>query len=239
LYKENDLDIEFTFLDKSNFDITDKSQINQIFNKQKFDYCINCAAYTNVDQAEKTKQGAHEINAEGVKNLALVCKAENVILIHISTDYVFDGEKSEPYTVDDIPNPINEYGISKLKGEQHVQDILKRYFIVRTSWLYSKKHGHNFYRTIINLAKTKAELSVTADQMSCPTNTVSLTKYLIDLINVVSLDYGIHHFSNKSAMTWYDFAKLILTENNLNNNTKLVRVNNFTTLAKRPKYSVL
>ena len=181
LYKENDLDIEFTFLDKSNFDITDKSQINQIFNKQKFDYCINCAAYTNVDQAEKTKQGAHEINAEGVKNLALVCKAENVILIHISTDFVFDGMASKAYTENDEPNPINVYGLSKLKGETEVQSFLKENYIIRTSWLYSE-YRNNFLKTILKLSETKSEINVVSDQIGTPTYARDLADAILKII---------------------------------------------------------
>jgi len=239
LFSKNEDNLDFTFVSKEDLDITKKTALKRFFKNNKFDYCINCAAYTNVDQAEKTPEIAYKVNAEGVKYLAKSCKDANVVLIHISTDYVFDGEKKEPYTINDLPNPINEYGKSKLLGEQFVQEIMDRYFIIRTSWLCSKKHGHNFYRTIINSAKTKAELSVTVDQMSCPTNTVSLTKYLMKLINGDSLDYGIHHFSDKLVMTWYDFAESILLENNLNAKTSLVKANNYVTFAKRPKYSVL
>ena len=135
-----------------------------------------------LNKLKKTPEISVKINAEGVKYLAKSCKTSDTILIHISTDYVFDGEKSESYTVDDIPNPINEYGKSKLKGEQYIQEFLKSYFIVRTSWLYSKKHGHNFYKTILEKTKTKAELSVATDQIGCPTDTVNLSRFLINLI---------------------------------------------------------
>ncbi len=130
--------LEFNFMYSKELDITIIENVNQVFNTGNFDYCINCAAYTNVDQAEQTPEKAFKINAEGAKNLALACKWHNVVLIHISTDYVFDGEKSTPYTVEDEPNPINQYGNSKLKGEKYVQEILKNYFIIRTSWLYSE-----------------------------------------------------------------------------------------------------
>ena len=239
LYKENDFNIEFIFFDKSNFDITDKPQINQIFNQRKFDYCINCAAYTNVEQAEKTTQLAYEINAEGVKNLALVCKANNVILIHISTDYVFDGEKSEPYTVDDTPNPINEYGKSKLLGEQYIEETILQYFIVRTSWLYSKKHGNNFYKTILKKAEKDIELYITDEQIGCPTNTVNLSKFIIDIIHFNNKNFGIFHFCDKKAMSWYYFSLQILKENNLSHKIKLVKAKNYHTFARRPKNSVL
>src|SRR5690606_37549958 len=136
---------DFTFTSKSELDITNKREIEIFFEQYKFDYCINCAAYTNVEQAEKTPDLAYKVNAEAVKSLAEVCKEYETTLIHISTDYVFDGEKEIPYTIKDLPNPINEYGKSKLLGEQYVQEILQNYFIVRTSWLYSKKYGKNFY----------------------------------------------------------------------------------------------
>ena len=137
-------DLEFIFKNRSDFDITNKDQGEKIISSVKFDYCINCAAYTNVEQAERTPEVAYTINVEGVKNMAMACKENNVTLIHISTDYVFDGEKETPYTIEDQPNPINEYGKSKWEGEKRIQEILSNYFIVRTSWLYHKKHGKIF-----------------------------------------------------------------------------------------------
>lgn len=146
---------QFVFVSKQELDITELSKVKKLFKNYNFNYCINCAAYTNVEQAEQTPEPAFLINAEAVKNLAQVCKEYNATLLHISTDYVFDGEKGEPYVATDIPNPINQYGKSKLKGEQHIQEILEQYYIVRTSWLYNKNYGKNFYRTI--LEKTKKE----------------------------------------------------------------------------------
>lgn len=230
---------DFIFTSKSELDITNKREIKIFFQKNKFDYCINCAAYTNVEQAEKTPKMAYRINADAVKILAEACKEANTILIHISTDYVFDGEKQEPYTIDDVPNPINEYGKSKLLGEKYIQETLKRYFIIRTSWLYSKKHGNNFYKTILAKAQTEKELFVTTEQIGCPTDTESLAKSIIHQIDNKSIDYGLKHVSDNNVMTWYQFAKDILSENHLKNITKLVEGNNYTTFARRPKYSVL
>src|SRR5690606_29497731 len=139
----------FEFKTSSELDIIDHNGLNELFREHNFDYCINCAAYTNVEQAEKTPQIAFKVNSDGVQNLAIACKRNKVTLVHISTDYVFDGEKGSPYTLDDIPNPINEYGKSKLKGEQLIAQTLDAYFIVRTSWLYHKQYGKNFYRTIL------------------------------------------------------------------------------------------
>lgn len=239
LYSKNNWGIEFSFITKADLDITNQSQVKTFFNKQKFDYCINCAAYTNVEQAEKTPKIAIKVNAEGVKNLAESCKEHNTTLIHISTDYVFDGKKKSPYLETDKPNPINEYGKSKLLGEQHIKNILQSYFIIRTSWLYSKKYGKNFYRFILTKAKTEKELSITTEQVGCPTDTVNLSAYIISLILQKSTDFGVYHFSDNNPMTWYDFAKSILVENNLNCITKLVKADNYRTFAKRPKYSVL
>ncbi len=182
IYSKNDADLEFTFVSKENLDITKEKELKLFFKTNKFDYCINCAAYTNVEQAEKTPEIAYKINAEGVKNLAEACRDTGVILIHISTDYVFDGEKSEPYEVTDLPNPINEYGKSKLMGELYIQSALESFFIIRTSWLYSKKYGKNFYKSILAKAKVEKELTITEDQIGCPTNAVNLAEFIYQII---------------------------------------------------------
>jgi dTDP-4-dehydrorhamnose reductase len=239
LYEVNDVGLEFIFVTKQELDITIKEDIVAFFSNNSFDYCINCAAYTNVEQAEKTPEIAYLINAEGVKYLAQTCEKNNIVLIHVSTDYVFDGEKEEPYAIHDEANPINEYGKSKLQGEQYIQKILTKYFIVRTSWLYSKKYGNNFYKTILKKAKTEKELSITTEQFGCPTNTVNLSKFMIKLIIENCYSYGIYHFCDEDVMTWYSFAEEILKENKLTNKINLVKVNNYRTFAKRPKNSVL
>jgi dTDP-4-dehydrorhamnose reductase len=239
LYENNNLSLDFVFVTKENLDVSKMGLVKAFLKKHKFQYCINCAAYTNVEQAEKTPGPAYNVNAESVKYLAEACKENNTILIHISTDYVFDGKKAAPYLVTDIPNPINEYGKSKLQGEKYIQETLKTYFIVRTSWLYSKKYGHNFYRTIVSKSETETELSITTDQTGCPTDTVNLSKFVMGLIITNNQEFGIYHFSDEKALTWYEFAKLILTENNLSHKINLVKVNNYRTFAQRPKYSVL
>ncbi len=239
LFAVNSLGLDFTFVSKTELDITDFEKVSTLFEQNHFDYCINCAAYTNVEQAEKTPDIAFKINADGAKNLALACEENNVVLIHISTDYVFDGEKTTPYTVEDDTNPINEYGKSKLLGEQHIQNILLEYFIVRTSWLYSKKYGNNFYKTMMRLAEEKDELSITTDQLGCPTDTENLARFVLKLISKKSNTYGIKHFSDDEVMTWYDFARKILSENDLINKINLVKTSNYVTFAQRPKYSVL
>ena len=143
--KYKDLNIIYT--DHKELDICNLSQIKTFFKSNyKIDYCINCAAYTDVDRAESEVDKAFEINAQGPKNLALICHKFEAVLVHISTDFVFDGEKTEPYTEADIPNPVSVYGASKLKGEVEIQKIIEKYFIFRTSWLYSE-HGNNFTKT--------------------------------------------------------------------------------------------
>lgn len=239
LFEDNNDNLNFVFVSKTELDITDEESLKQYFIENHFDYCINCAAYTNVEQAEKTPEMAFKVNAEGVKSLAEVCKETNTILIHISTDYVFDGDKQEPYTVEDIPNPINEYGKSKFLGERYIQDILGKYYIIRTSWLYSKRYGKNFYRTILEKAKTEKELFVTDEQVGRPTDAINLAEYIIDLILSQSKKYGIKHFCDKEVLTWFDFAKLILIENSLSSEVLLVRAKNYRTFAKRPKNSIL
>ena len=239
LFSKNTFNIDFTFLDKAKLDITNKDAVNKHLGMQKYQYCINCAAYTNVDQAEKTPKIAYAVNAYGVKNLAESCKKNETILIHISTDYVFDGEKKEAYTIADKPNPINEYGKSKYQGEFHIQDVMTQYFVVRTSWLYSKNYGHNFYRTIVNKAQEQSVLHVTDSQKGCPTDTENLSKALISIIVKKNNDYGIHHFCDEKAMTWYDFAKLILSEKFKLNIIRLVKTDKYITFTNRPKNSIL
>ena len=239
LYSKNELGLDFIFTSRSDLDITKKERLKSFFNINNFDYCINCAAYTNVEQAEKNPEIAFEINSLGVKYLSEVCKENNVVLIHISTDYVFDGEKKEAYVVNDIPNPINEYGKSKLQGENYIKDILEKYFIVRTSWLYSKKYGKNFYRIILEKAKIEEELSITTEQIGCPTNTINLSKFIISLINSDNKFYAIYHYCDDKVMTWYDFAEHILLNFKKTNKIKLVKVSKYITFAKRPKNSVL
>jgi len=228
----------FKFMDSKGLDITNAKSINSAFESGNFDYCINCAAYTNVEQAEKTPNIAFEVNAYAVKQLAIQCNKHNVILIHISTDYVFDGKKEGGYLTTDLPNPINQYGMSKLAGENFIREILDKYYIIRTSWLYSE-YGNNFYNTIVNKAKTESVLYITDEQTGCPTNANNLVKYVLNLIISQNTEYGIYHFTDGKAMTWYDFAKEILRETNLDEKVRVEKAKNYRTFAKRPKNSVI
>ena len=183
--------IDFTFKDSRSLDITNQKSVDSFFSSKPIDYCINCAAFTNVELAEKNREPAFDVNAKGVRNLALACKAHRVKMIHISTDYVFDGEKVGAYLPNDVPNPINEYGKSKLEGENYILQILNQFFIIRTSWLYSS-YGKNFYKTIIEKARKGESLKITNAQLGCPTHAGSLASFLLELVVNARDDFGIY-----------------------------------------------
>jgi dTDP-4-dehydrorhamnose reductase len=236
---ESLLGTEFLFLGRADLDITRPDQIAGWFSKFKPDYCINCAAYTHVDQAEKSPQTAYEINAKGVENLAKACRDLRVILIHVSTDYVFDGKKTEGYTPGDLPNPINVYGKTKLEGEHRIQRELSTYFIIRTSWLYSRKYRPNFYLTILDRAKKGEPLSITDSQTGCPTDASNLARHILEMIQSGNRDYGISHFTDGQVMTWFEFAHRILAEEGFPEYAHLKKVENYRTFAVRPENSIL
>ncbi|MEZ4778108.1 MAG: sugar nucleotide-binding protein [Flavobacteriaceae bacterium] len=156
----------------------------------------------------------------------------------MSTDYVFDGKKNTPYVETDKTNPINVYGASKLKGEEYIQETCKKYFIIRTSWLYSL-FGHNFFKSILKLAKEKDALTITTDQRGSPTNANDLANFLLTIITSETSSYGVYHFSNEGNATWFDFAEEIVSNSKDLKLVKIVKTDNYPTFAKRPKYSVL
>ncbi len=238
LYAINGDEIVFTFTTKAELDISVKSEIEDFFSINGFNYCINCAAYTNVEQAGKDRKIAFKVNAEGVKHLAQICKKTKTVLIHISTDYVFDGNKNTPYLESDITNPINEYGKSKLLGEQYVQDITQNHFIIRTSWLYSK-YGNNFVKNIVNKIQENTEIKIITSQKGTPTSCIDLTKFIYFLIKSKVTNYGIFHFSAIGETTWYDFA--IHISNHFSYNVRPLIIPTKKTLFKtrRPMYSTL
>lgn len=236
--EDNFPELNFDFKNSKDLDITSVNQVQTIFSNNNYNYCINCAAYTNVEQAEKKPEIAFKVNAEGVKNLAESCVKNNTILIHISTDYVFDGEKEEAYLTTDTPNPINEYGKSKLLGEKYIQEILEKYFIIRTSWLYSE-FKDNFVKKILSLGKEKNELTIVCDQIGSPTYAGDLAELIIKVILKDSINFGIYHFSNEGITSWYDYAKYIFELKNVNCNILSVYTNSNSELAKRPLYSVM
>lgn len=230
--------LDFVFLGSNDLDISNKEEVQSYFTKNNFDYCINCAAYTAVDKAEEELELAKKVNVIGVKNLAIACKNNNVILIHISTDFVFDGEAKTPYSEVDTTNPISVYGQTKRDGELEITSNLRQHFIIRTSWLYSEFAG-NFVKTMLRLAKEKDELSVVDDQTGSPTYAKDLAKVILKIIKNQHNQYGIYHYSNQGEITWYDFAKEIFKQSKADINLYKTDSKRFKTLAKRPKYSVL
>lgn len=230
--------LEFVYTDYPELDISDPKKIEAFFRVQEFEYCVNCAAYTMVDKAESETDLAFQINAEAVGYLAAACNTYDVSLIHISTDFVFDGAKNEPYTEEDAPNPLNVYGISKLKGEQYVLSRLKKYFIIRTSWVYSE-YGNNFVKSMLRLAKDRDTISVVNDQIGSPTSATDLAKVIVKVIEGKNIKYGLYHYSNIGETSWYDFARAIFGEKNIHITLTPIPSEEFPTPAKRPKYSVM
>jgi dTDP-4-dehydrorhamnose reductase len=232
-------DLNVIYTDYLELDICDLNQVQAFFKSNtQIDYCVNCAAYTAVDNAETEVDKAFDINAKGAKNLAIACNEYGVVLIHISTDFVFDGDKKEPYTETDVAKPISIYGASKLQGEVEIQQILKGYFIIRTSWLYSE-HGNNFMKTMLRLAETRDEISVVCDQIGTPTYAGDLAEVIIHIINTKAQGYGIYHYSNLGEISWYNFAKAIFELANKSISVNPIKTEDYSTLAKRPVFSVM
>ncbi|NNE32357.1 MAG: dTDP-4-dehydrorhamnose reductase [Winogradskyella sp.] len=237
LFLENSDAITFDFCDKSKLDITSINALSTQFNTTKYQFCINCAAFTNVELAATKSKDAYRINAEGVKNLAEVCKQNNTTLIHISTDYVFDGNKHTSYNTTDCTNPINEYGRSKLQGELYIKELLSNYYIIRASWLYSA-NGNNFVNSILNKLIDGANLSITTSQRGTPTSCIDLSNFIYYILKA-KIPFGIYHFSAKGSTTWFGFAKEIIKQANSIKDVNITPVDNFKTIADRPKNSVL
>jgi dTDP-4-dehydrorhamnose reductase len=235
--------IQFVFCDSSTLDITNLNNVKQLFKQIKPNFCINAAAYTAVDKAESEPEKAKLINVDGAKNLAEVCKEFDIILLHISTDFVFDGTKDSPYTEDDIPNPTGVYGQTKLDGEKAIQETWEKHFIIRTSWVYSQ-FGNNFMKTMLRLAAERDKISVVNDQIGTPNNPVDLAEVLVKICTSIfhlpsSNLFGIYNFSNEGQCSWYFFAKKIFEFNNIKINLEPIPTTSFPTPAKRPSYSVL
>lgn len=221
--------------DINNLDITDSEQVRTVLTIEKPDFIIHCAAYTNVDKAEDDIDSARLINSKGTENLAKACADIDATFVYISTDYVFNGQASSPILPTDKTEPLNNYGLTKLEGEEAVKKYCKKYFIARTSWLYGI-HGKNFVETMISLAD-KPELKVVDDQIGCPTWTVELANGILKLIE--SKDYGIYHVCGSEYTSWYGFAKEIFEKLELKVNLKPCTTNEFPRPAKRPAYSVM
>lgn len=240
---KNHSEIKFVFCSSSDLDISNKENCQTVFQKTKPDFCINAAAYTAVDKAESERDKAELINVLGSKNIAEVCNNFDVKLIHISTDFVFDGSNDKPYTETQITNPKGVYGQTKLDGEKAIQQVFSKYYIIRTSWVYSQ-FGNNFMKTMLRLASERTALSVVNDQIGTPTNAVDLAEALVQIIlsannQPTNDNYGIYNFSNEGECSWYDFAKKIFEINNVSIDLSAIPTEQFPTPAQRPKYSVL
>ena len=224
--------LEIVFMDKNSLDITNAKAIKEVFATQSFDVCINAAAYTDVDGAESNKALAYAINATAVENLAKVCKQQQCWLIHISTDYVFDGTLDRPYTLEDTPSPLNVYGASKLAGEQAIALVRGTYSIVRTSWLYSHC-GNNFYTKLQAQLDDGKTLRVTADQKGCPTRAEDLAGHLLKGITNQKLAKGISHYCGNEVMTWLDLARRLFP------NQSVLKWNGMSSPTIRPEKVIL
>jgi dTDP-4-dehydrorhamnose reductase len=254
-------EIDFVFCSSSELDITNLENCQVVFDEFQPQFCINAAAYTAVDKAESEPAKAFDINANGAENLAITCKKFNTILIHISTDFVFDAYFSDGIAYydrelrlplksnlglieTDVPFPSGVYGLTKLQGEQAIQANWEKHFIIRTSWVYSQ-FGNNFMKTMLRLASERESLSVVNDQIGTPTNAVDLAYVLIKIIVschaelVSASNYGIYNFSNEGQCSWYDFAKEIFHQKGVSIDLKAIPTSAYPTPAKRPAYSVL
>ncbi len=230
----------FHLTDINKLDITNPECVKEFINNHKINYIINCAAYTAVDLAENEEKLAFNINHKAVESLARIAKSKKIKLIHISTDYVFDGKSIRPYNEDDIPNPKSVYGFSKLAGEQAIKSVNPiNSIIIRTSWVYSR-FGNNFVKTMLKLSKSNSEIKVVSDQIGTPTNAFDLAKVILDILpKIKNNNVQIFHFSNNGQCSWLEFADLIFKLKNIKLKLIPIKTDEYPTIAKRPSYSVL
>ncbi len=230
----------FIFTDREELDITDKAAIESTCKSNNITHIINCAAYTAVDKAEEDKETANAINHLAVKHLAEIAKEKNITLVHISTDYVFDGTNHKPYNETDIVNPQSVYGKTKLDGEKALLHINpKNSIIIRTSWIYSS-FGNNFVKTMLRLGKEREKLDVIFDQVGTPTYSKDLTKHILEILpQIQNQNVEIYNYSNEGVCSWYDFAKTIFELSNITCKVKPIETKEYPTPATRPHYSLL
>lgn len=231
---------EFTFVNRNELDLSDNNNIIKYFKNNVFDIIINCAAFTQVDKSETEPKLSNQVNHLAVMQLAKIAKKQQVRLIHISTDYVFDGKSNKSYKENDKTNPINIYGKTKLAGEKAIQKILKtNAIIIRVSWLYSE-YGKNFVKTILSLANKKDQINVVNDQIGSPTYASDLAEVILKIIKNDSFikknqKTQIYHYSNKGMISWYEFAKEIIKITKIKCKVNPITSNNYPAQAKRPK----
>lgn len=229
---------EYIFTDVDELDVTNTDELERFANGAAIDYIVNCAAYTAVDKAEEDVETCYKVNRTAVENIAVVAQKHNIKVVHISTDYVFDGTNYFPYTEDLIASPATIYGKSKLEGEQILQQICPQSVIIRTSWLYST-FGNNFVKIMIKLGTERDTLNVVADQVGTPTNAADLAAAIMQIVDSEKFVSGIYHFSNEGACSWYDFAKAIHRLADISCNVQPIETKDYPTKTPRPFYSVL
>lgn len=217
-------------------DITDEFTVKKVISEILPEVVIHCSAYTLVDKAEDEPELCHLVNAVGTENIAKICKEIDAKMVYISTDYVFDGTKDGFYEIDNVPNPINIYGKTKLAGEKVVQEILEKYFVVRISWVFGV-NGNNFVKTMLHLGKEHNELNVVADQIGSPTYTVDLAQLLADMIQTDK--YGIYHATNEGECSWAEFAEEIFKVASMVVKVNHIKTLEYPTKARRPMNSRL
>lgn len=226
------------FPDEKDANILDVPDLEALFEIERPAYVINCAAYTAVDKAEDEAEIAKAVNETGAENLAQLCKQHQAVLVHISTDFVFEGNEVKLLKEDDIARPINVYGVTKLDGELAIIKELDQHIIIRTSWLYSE-FANNFVKTMLKLGAERDELNIIADQVGTPTYAVDLANTIFDIIQHPEKKYGVYHFSNEGVTSWYDFAKAIFDLSGTDVKVNPIPTSAYPTKAKRPNFSVM
>jgi dTDP-4-dehydrorhamnose reductase len=235
-------------IDIDELDITHQTAVQAYFKKQTFSVVVNAAAYTAVDQAEKESATAFAVNSAGPNNLAILCHEKSIPLVHISTDYVFDGLRPGAYREDDLPSPVGIYAQSKAEGEKRIAAVARRYMIIRTAWLYGV-HGNNFVKSMLRLGRERTELKVVDDQHGCPTNAAGLAAAILSICRKVCESkkfnaWGVYHYCDKGETTWYGFAEMIFKIASRHETLALqelipITTQEYPTPAKRPPNSVL
>lgn len=228
----------FVFLSRADLPLNNFEMIRSSFKAYKPAFCINCAAYTAVDKAETERDLAFQVNAEAVGILAAVCKEQDCQFVHISTDYVFDGTATTPYTPADATNPQSVYGASKLAGEQQAMELNPDSIIIRTSWVYSA-FGKNFVKTMLRLMAERTEIGVVNDQLGSPTYAADLAETIMQIVASGKWHPGIYHFSNKGIISWYELAVAIRDSIGSNCKVNPIPTSAYPTPARRPAYSVM
>jgi dTDP-4-dehydrorhamnose reductase len=222
--------------DIEQMDLATPSMIREILSKEELDLIVHCGAYTMVDRAEEQRVLCHRINADATREIAAQAAENGTRMVYVSTDYVFDGTKPEPYEIDDPTHPINFYGQTKLEGELAIKELMKEYQIVRTSWVFGA-NGNNFVKTMISRGKEREKMQVVSDQVGSPTYTVDLAKLIMDMVE--SKRYGTYHATNEGYCSWHRFASEIMQKKGLKTKIEAIATEDYPTKALRPKNSRL